>query len=188
MKNTLLFLAFVLTNALAHSQCTVQFSKITKFEQGFKKDPYGNLTDERFVKCTLPNGQVKTVPTITNYYLTKSYQAEWGVPKLLFAGTNASKSVFIEVLTTENRIKIFAVNFYKAGSNFTEGQVQWDPSINDQLGTYRLSSDGFNTDEGWAFSKMAGDILIMTKNGVEYKFSIAKTQESYCHMYFKLIQ
>lgn len=186
MKTIFLTLTIAFTNAIVYSQCKVIFSKISKVEQGFKKDAYGNLTDQRFVYCTLPNGQVKTVAN-TNLYLTKSWQAESGPATLLFAGTNTSKTVFLEVIKTGNRIKIFAANFYKAGSSFTEGRVQWDPSLTEQIGVSRLEYDGFDASEGWAFSKFAGDILIMTKNGVEFKFSIAKTQESYCNMYFKLI-
>lgn len=189
MKTTLFFLAFVMTHALAYSQCTTQFSKITKVEQGYKKDPYGNATDERFVECTLPNGQIKSENVGAAMYLTNSWQAEYGVTNLLFTGLNVSKTVFFEIIRTENRIKIFTVNYYKySGNKFTSGYVDWDPALNEQIGTSRLDVDGFDTNEGWAFSKLAGDILIMTKNGVEYKFTITKTQESYCHMYFKLVK
>lgn len=188
MKTTLFFLAFVMTHALAYSQCKTQFSKITKVVQGYKKDPYGNVTDERFVECTLPNGQIKSEYHAARY-LTNSYQAEWGTTNLLFTGLNASKTVFFEIIRTENRIKIFPVYYYDYNPNkFTSSNVQWDPALNEQIGTSRLDVDGFDTNEGWAFSKLAGDILVMTKNGVEYKFAIAKTQESYCHMYFKLVK
>ena len=188
MKTTLFFLAFVMTHALSYSQCKRQFSKITKVEQGYKKDPYGNVTDERFVKCTLPNGQIFSEYNAARY-LTNSYQAEYGATNLLFTALNASKTVFFEIIRTENRIKIFTVNYYDYNPNkFTSGLVQWDPALNEQIGTSRLDVDGFDTKEGWAFSKLAGDILVMTKNGIEYKFTIAKTQESYCDMYFKLVQ
>lgn len=188
MKTTLFFLAFVMTHALAYSQCTTQFSKITKVEQGYKKDSYGNVTDERFVNCTLPNGQIKSEYNAARY-LTNSYQAEWGPSNLLFTGLNASKTVFFEIIRTENRIKIFTVNYYKySGNSFTSGYVDWDPALKEQIGTERLYYDGFDTNEAWSFSKLAGDILVMTKNGIEYKFTIAKTQESYCKMYFKLVK
>ncbi len=187
MKTIFLTLTMAFTNAIVYSQCKVVFSKITKVEQGYKKDAYGNLTDERFVKCTLPNGQIKSIYNAA-MYLTNSHQAEWGKTDFLFSGMNTSKTVFFEVIKTQNRIKIFATNFNKySGNNFSESSVQWDPSLNQQIGVSRLDTDGFDALEGWAFSKLAGDILIMTKNGVEYKFTITKTQESYCHMYFKLV-
>lgn len=188
MNRIILFLAFVLTNALAYSQCTTQFSKITKVEQGFKKDAYGNLTDERFVYCTLPNGQIKTIYNAA-LYLTNAYQAESGKTDFLFSGTNTSKTVFYEVIKTQNRIKIFASNFYKySGNSYTEGSIGWDPSINDQIGVSRLSYDGFDMKEGWIFSKISEDVLVMIKKGIEYKFTITKTQEKNCNMYFKLVK
>jgi hypothetical protein len=186
---TLFFVLFsVLFNIVVFAQCTTQFSKITKFEYGFKKDAYGQVTDQKFEKCTLPNGQVKNIYN-TNQYFTKSWQSEHGISELLFSGLNTAKTIVFQIIKTENRIRVFATYFYAySGKNYTDGTIDWDPSINDKIGTSRLYYDGFSVAEGWAFSKISGDILIMKKNGVEYKFVVSKTQEKNCKMYFKLMQ
>ena len=66
--------------------------------------------------------------------------------------------------------------------------MKWDLTIDNIIGT-RPEYDGFDPNEGWAFSRVEGDLVIMVKNGREYKFSTNnKTNEKYCDMYFKLQQ
>ena len=179
--------SFLVFSFLSNSQCKYQFSKITKFEEGFQKDGYGNVTDNRTLKCTLTDGSKVSVPGYGTEF-ANDWQNSYGVANLLFAGTNASKTAFIKVIKNNQGISVQGYYFKKSSSDkkFSWGQMDWDPSIDNAIGT-RPYYDGFSPSQGWAFSKVVGDVVVMTKNGVEYKFSSNnKTQESYCNMYFKM--
>lgn len=186
MKKIILFAAICLANLDLEAQCTTQFSKITKFEQGQKKDKYGNVTDNEFLKVSLATGEKID---IIGFDLSDH-------EKLLYIGINASKNL-LYVITERSRQKfnVQAIQFFyypksKTSSSF---YVRWDPSISL---TYDQSYDAcceesgalsvnFLVEKGWAFSRIEGDNLVMTKSGVEYKFTHAKTQEKDCKIYIK---
>ncbi len=185
MKKVVFFAIIILLHVNSFAQCTTVFAKIAKYEEGFAKDKYGNVTNKRVLKCTFTDGTSKSVAG-WDVEFSDYYQESNGRTKQLFVGTNASKTVFLRVIQNGSVIRVNAYQFKKYGKQFTDIVVEWDPSLNDRLGT-RPYWDGFNAAEGWAFSKFSGDVLVMTKNGVEYKFTTVKTEEKLCSLCFKML-
>ena len=173
---------FIFIGISVYSQCARQFSKIVKYEEFFPKDAYGNPSSQRKLSCTLSDGSKSTL-LIYDAYVNNDVE-------VLFNGTNTSKTAYIIITNNQYRIDIKGFYFYKFSydKRFSDAPMKWDPTIDNIIGT-RPEYDGFDPKDGWAFSRVEGDLVIMVKNGKEYKFSTNnKTNEKYCDLYFKLQQ
>ena len=167
---------FIFIGISVYSQCARQFSKIVKYEEFFPKDAYGNPSSQRKLSCTLSDGSKSTL-LIYDAYVNNDVE-------VLFNGTNASKTAYIIITNNQYYININGFYFYKFSKDkrYSDAPMTWDPAIN-------YNYDYFDPKDGWAFSRVEGDLVIMVKNGREYKFSTNnKTNEKYCDMYFKLQQ
>jgi hypothetical protein len=194
-KSIILCLFLILFQNATLSQ--YKFTKVLKYEEGMVKDNQGNETDDSFRKFYFPDGKTSTVVD----YNPEILQGK----TILYKGLNLSKNAFILIyndkpssyegnygrVTYYGELHIESIYFYKGSTdknwsssaitgfdNLIEKNI--DSGVNSRYAKFPISN-------GWSFSRVEGDHIILARNGTEYKFLLTKTADGY-GMFYKWIK
>ena len=171
MKKIIIALSFILMNAVFQAQCTTKFLKMMKVEEVAVKNDYGDATGEIEVNVYFSNGK-------------KSWLRGWDKDQVeagqyVVAQLNASKNVAYSVGFDNGFYDIIVTAKYTTDNKYLE-DADWYVD-GEEHGMWMM----FPVNEGWSFSGIVGDYLVMTQDGAKHWYTHAKTENSNCKLYIK---